>query len=467
MCARVVFGIAVVCESTLIEAEVGRCDKPELPRPFPFHQRFLQRRNMLGKQPCLLRTTCSRSLLIPCDDAEGEPATFCNYEQVTEKNPSPAYSAPCKIVIGFDIGAEKKKPPPDACESPRSVLDTLALLPSQHVATRSPRSGLGSLLTAKSGSGVGLEIGAQIQAKEVGVHASSIAGSFKATFPLQNSLQEAYPDKMSLSVRSSHCHSKGTGWLDKASNSDFMDSDNLSWKMQAPCVLSVEDEHLDADISPLQGQVMFMPPSQDRNSNFTDMNISPYQSRAFNACHNMGVKDDCLDADIFQQCSQAAGQIGDLQATPRNVTNKEYIKTQAPPWQSGVPYAPGSEGLANGCENAHVPTWQSGTLSLCEDGCVDTHIALRQRQALHQVSLDMECEDISIQRSIFSAASPPSCPHSLITSSSGFLKVCAFCGHSLRLGKDIFMYRGDQAFCSAECRYQKIVLDERNEKRGS
>lgn len=41
-----------------------------------------------------------------------------------------------------------------------------------------------------------------------------------------------------------------------------------------------------------------------------------------------------------------------------------------------------------------------------------------------------------------------------------FLKSCAFCKCHLGVGKDIYMYRGDQAFCSAECRYQQIMIDE-------
>ncbi|MEI4867123.1 FCS-Like zinc finger protein, partial [Klebsiella pneumoniae] len=31
-------------------------------------------------------------------------------------------------------------------------------------------------------------------------------------------------------------------------------------------------------------------------------------------------------------------------------------------------------------------------------------------------------------------------------------------------GEDIYMYRGEKAFCSTECRYRQIVMDERKEK---
>lgn len=40
-----------------------------------------------------------------------------------------------------------------------------------------------------------------------------------------------------------------------------------------------------------------------------------------------------------------------------------------------------------------------------------------------------------------------------------FLSCCDMCRRPLD-GKDIFMYRGDRAFCSMECRYHAIVSDE-------
>ncbi|XP_020267477.1 uncharacterized protein LOC109842970 [Asparagus officinalis] len=45
----------------------------------------------------------------------------------------------------------------------------------------------------------------------------------------------------------------------------------------------------------------------------------------------------------------------------------------------------------------------------------------------------------------------------------GFLSCCCLCGKKLH-GLDIFMYRGDEAFCSVECRCKQILSDERKEK---
>ncbi|CAL9768653.1 unnamed protein product [Musa acuminata subsp. burmannicoides] len=47
-----------------------------------------------------------------------------------------------------------------------------------------------------------------------------------------------------------------------------------------------------------------------------------------------------------------------------------------------------------------------------------------------------------------------------------FLSHCHLCRKRLH-GKDIYMYRGEKAFCSMECRYQQIVSDEYQENCGS
>ncbi|KAG2331829.1 hypothetical protein Bca52824_003009 [Brassica carinata] len=41
-----------------------------------------------------------------------------------------------------------------------------------------------------------------------------------------------------------------------------------------------------------------------------------------------------------------------------------------------------------------------------------------------------------------------------------FLCVCNFCNKKLEVGKDIYMYRGEKAFCSEECRSEEMMIDE-------
>ncbi|KAJ4868651.1 hypothetical protein Rs2_12625 [Raphanus sativus] len=44
--------------------------------------------------------------------------------------------------------------------------------------------------------------------------------------------------------------------------------------------------------------------------------------------------------------------------------------------------------------------------------------------------------------------------------SSSFLGSCGFCKRRLAPGRDIYMYKGDAAFCSVECREQQMEHDE-------
>ncbi|KAF8019076.1 hypothetical protein BT93_H3829 [Corymbia citriodora subsp. variegata] len=45
-----------------------------------------------------------------------------------------------------------------------------------------------------------------------------------------------------------------------------------------------------------------------------------------------------------------------------------------------------------------------------------------------------------------------------------FLNTCGLCKRRLFPGRDIYMYRGDTAFCSLECREQQMKQDEKKEK---
>ncbi|GAV86554.1 DUF581 domain-containing protein [Cephalotus follicularis] len=59
----------------------------------------------------------------------------------------------------------------------------------------------------------------------------------------------------------------------------------------------------------------------------------------------------------------------------------------------------------------------------------------------------------------------PSRTHRLLAQSrvSCYLKSCYLCNKKLSLDKDVYMYMGDQGFCSIECRSRQIVLDEMRE----
>ncbi|GAB4837376.1 hypothetical protein Ancab_002254 [Ancistrocladus abbreviatus] len=44
-----------------------------------------------------------------------------------------------------------------------------------------------------------------------------------------------------------------------------------------------------------------------------------------------------------------------------------------------------------------------------------------------------------------------------------FLSFCCFCKKKLEEGKDIYMYRGEKAFCSLDCRLEEILIEEGKE----
>ncbi|CAN6478219.1 unnamed protein product [Victoria cruziana] len=47
---------------------------------------------------------------------------------------------------------------------------------------------------------------------------------------------------------------------------------------------------------------------------------------------------------------------------------------------------------------------------------------------------------------------------------SHFLRACSLCKRRIGPGRDIYMYRGDTAYCSLECRQQQMNMDEKKEK---
>lgn len=50
------------------------------------------------------------------------------------------------------------------------------------------------------------------------------------------------------------------------------------------------------------------------------------------------------------------------------------------------------------------------------------------------------------------------------TTTAHFLRTCGLCQRRLAPGRDIYMYRGDTAFCSIECREQQMKHDDRKNK---
>ncbi|KAA8540204.1 hypothetical protein F0562_024233 [Nyssa sinensis] len=65
---------------------------------------------------------------------------------------------------------------------------------------------------------------------------------------------------------------------------------------------------------------------------------------------------------------------------------------------------------------------------------------------------------LKLSKSTFGRNQIPASSHD-----SCFLKSCFLCNKNLSPHKDVYMYRGDQGFCSIECRSRQIYLDEMKE----
>ncbi|KAH7388444.1 hypothetical protein KP509_16G075900 [Ceratopteris richardii] len=63
---------------------------------------------------------------------------------------------------------------------------------------------------------------------------------------------------------------------------------------------------------------------------------------------------------------------------------------------------------------------------------------------------------------LYLATSPPMTE--FCSASMSFLESCNLCTRPLGLGCDIFIYRGDNAFCSVECREKQMLLEEKRER---
>ncbi|XP_030466255.1 FCS-Like Zinc finger 2 [Syzygium oleosum] len=87
---------------------------------------------------------------------------------------------------------------------------------------------------------------------------------------------------------------------------------------------------------------------------------------------------------------------------------------------------------------------------------------------------DMEAgfaENVRVLRDAVKRSSPAASPRSarfydarLEDHRPHFLETCFLCKKRLGNNRDIFMYRGELAFCSEDCRQEQIEMEEANER---
>ncbi|KAK9697360.1 hypothetical protein RND81_08G032600 [Saponaria officinalis] len=115
---------------------------------------------------------------------------------------------------------------------------------------------------------------------------------------------------------------------------------------------------------------------------------------------------------------------------------------------------------SNECGPKDDPAQEESTYVTCHGpkNCVGTKVYCEGVEYGHVVSPTMN-QNIGV----FKISSPARLFDDRCGSNSDFLSSCHLCRKPLH-GKDIYMYRGEKAYCSEECRQRQIYKDEKKEK---
>ncbi|KAK1387819.1 FCS Zinc finger [Heracleum sosnowskyi] len=126
--------------------------------------------------------------------------------------------------------------------------------------------------------------------------------------------------------------------------------------------------------------------------------------------------------------------------------------------------------MNSGLENSNSPRIFSGCLSademeLSEDyTCVITHGPNPKTTHIFDDCIIESCCGVVGLSASLKKENGLGTNQTLRYPSESFLSFCYSCKKNLGQGKDIYMYRGEKAFCSNECRYKEIISDEGIEK---
>ncbi|KAJ4837971.1 hypothetical protein Tsubulata_031784 [Turnera subulata] len=127
--------------------------------------------------------------------------------------------------------------------------------------------------------------------------------------------------------------------------------------------------------------------------------------------------------------------------------------------------------ISNGSGTCVIGSLSASEIELSEDyTCVITHGPNPKKTHIYG-DMILECpandstnfvKDEGKEFVLPQAASTPAIPNPF--PSNDFLSFCCYCNKKLDEGKDIYIYRGEKAFCSLACRAQEIMIDEALEK---
>jgi len=96
-------------------------------------------------------------------------------------------------------------------------------------------------------------------------------------------------------------------------------------------------------------------------------------------------------------------------------------------------------------------------------GGVGLQILVRQHQNRHHTPAPPAPHDSHIVLKQQVVLLPPAAARHRRGPCGSFLTACSRCRRELSANKDVYMYRGDQGFCSEECRWRQMLLDEARE----
>jgi len=112
------------------------------------------------------------------------------------------------------------------------------------------------------------------------------------------------------------------------------------------------------------------------------------------------------------------------------------------------------------------PTYQTGMEHSESYTCVTYHGPKSSTKHIYtHCGMERETVEYPVRKQhelqVWDVASPPQSYSNVpVVPVAHFLSACYLCKRQLSHGKDIYMYRGDKAFCSVECRFRQISMDE-------
>lgn len=122
--------------------------------------------------------------------------------------------------------------------------------------------------------------------------------------------------------------------------------------------------------------------------------------------------------------------------------------------------------ISRGFEEMEVDTMEDYTIVTCHDPNKSyTRVYCNGTRGDASIPFRIQQSIKSTRPSVFHLSSTAKSGDVMGFLDSDFLSSCHLCNQKLH-GKDIYMYRGEKAFCSTECRYKQIVTDECKENCG-